>query len=80
MGVRDSSRASRSGGGTRITVSLIGEGLGVVCGSSTGAPGRGVVLIVPVGEGSAMVVRADERDSSVAWRRAICSSLLSTCS
>ena len=28
-GARDSSRASRSGGATKITVSLIGEGFGV---------------------------------------------------
>jgi hypothetical protein len=36
-GVRDSSRASRSGGATKITVSLIGEGFGVPMVVSFGA-------------------------------------------
>ena len=31
VGARDSSRASRSGGATKITVSLIGDGFGVPC-------------------------------------------------
>ena len=38
-GVRDSSRASRSGGGTRMMVSLIGEGFGVACGAMTRCAG-----------------------------------------
>ena len=37
-GARDSSRASRSGGATKITVSLIGEGFGV---PEAGASGGG---------------------------------------
>ena len=80
-GVRDSSRASRSGGGTRMMVSLIGEGFGVVCGAMiAGAPARGAGLIEPVGVVSGRVESAEERDSSSVWRRVIWSSLLSNCS
>ena len=53
MGARDSSRASRSGGATKITVSLIGEGFGVpeealsVCsGSARWRPDRSGDLLV----------------------------------
>ena len=47
-GVRDSSRASRSGGATKITVSLIGEGFGVPDGAGSAAAPRAGGRIDPV--------------------------------
>ncbi len=80
-GARDSSRASRSGGATKITVSLIGEGLGVAeeVASVAAAPRDGG-LIDPVTAASGMAPSAVARDSSVVWRRMIWSSFWSNCS
>jgi hypothetical protein len=70
---RDSSRASRSGGAVKITVSLIGEALGVT-GLDGSVIGVGRLLIEPVGVGSGTPASVEARDSSVACRRMICSS------
>ena len=77
---RDSSRASRSGGAVKITVSLIGEGLSGVARRAARAIGAGRALIEPVGVGSGTPASVEARDSSVAWRRTICSSFCSNCS
>ena len=80
IGARDSSRASRSGGATKITVSLIGDGFGVPEEvDSVAAPPRDG-LIEPVTETSGMAPSAVARDSSVVCRRMICSSFWSNCS
>ena len=76
---RDSSRASRSGGAVKITVSLIGEAFGVSPGGGS-AIGAGRLLIEPVGAGSGTPASVEARDSSVACRRMICSSFCSNCS
>ena len=65
-GARDSSRASRSGGATKITVSLIGEGFGVPAGASAAAPRPGG-RIEPVTDASGMAPSAVARDSSAVW-------------
>jgi len=78
-GARDSSRASRSGGVTKITVSLIGEGFGVPDGVSVEAPRPGA-RTDPVTEASGMAPSAVARDSSAVWRRMIWSSFWSNCS
>ena len=63
VGARDSSRASRSGGATKITVSLIGEGFRVPeAGVSTAAPRAGG-LIEPVAAVSGIAPSAVARDS-----------------
>ena len=68
---RDSSRASRSGGTTKVAVSLIGDGFGIASGSAEPVDlGR----IEPVTATSGRLASALARDSSWAWRRAICSS------
>src|ERR1700687_797656 len=69
-GARDSSRASRSGGATKITVSLIGDGFGGPEGaeSLTAAPRAGG-LIDPVTATSGMAPSAVARDSSAGWPR-----------
>ena len=64
IGARDSSRASRSGGATKITVSLIGDGLGVPEGESLAALPRAGGLIDPVTPTSGMAPSAVARDSS----------------
>ena len=58
---RDSSRASRSGGATKITVSLIGEGLSAPPGSLVMVLRAGG-LIEPVGVGSGTVVSEEARE------------------
>ena len=63
---RNSRRASRSGGGTRMTVSLIGDGL---AGAASVVVVRAGGLTVPVVTGSAAPDRVVARDSKVAWRR-----------
>ena len=79
-GARDSSRASRSGGATKITVSLIGEGFGVPeAGVSAAAPRAGG-RIDPVAALSGMAPSAVARDSSAVWRFMIWSSFWSNCS
>ena len=79
-GARDSSRASRSGGATKITVSLIGEGFREPeAGVSAAAPRAGG-LIEPVAAVSGIVPSAVARDSSAVWRRMIWSSFWSNCS
>ena len=50
-GARDSSRASRSGGATKITVSLIGDGFGVPGAASLAAAPRAGGRIDPVTDG-----------------------------
>ena len=79
-GARDSSRASRSGGATKITVSLIGDGFGVPAAASLAAAPRAGGLIEPVTATSGMAPSAVARDSSVVWRRMIWSSFWSNCS
>src|SRR5215510_13248617 len=77
---RDSSRASRSRGATRMTVSLIGDGFG---GAISLADVRAGGLMEPVGMGSAppaALPSVAARDSSVAWRRMSWSSFCSNCS
>ncbi|WP_445488229.1 hypothetical protein [Rhodopseudomonas sp. RCAM05734] len=66
-GVRDSSRASRSGGATKVTVSLIGEGFGTPDGLLSLMP-RACGLIEPVTSTSGIAPSAVARDSSVVWR------------
>ena len=81
IGARNSRRASRSGGATKITVSLIGEGFGVPEeAASVAAAPRDGGLIDPVTEVSGMAPSAVARDSSVVWRRMIWSSFWSNCS
>ena len=79
-GARDSSRASRSGGATKITVSLIGDGFGVPGAASPAAAPRAGCRIEPVTEASGMAPSAVVRYSSVVWRRMIWSSFWSNCS
>jgi hypothetical protein len=64
ISVRDSRRASRSGGATKITVSLIGEGFGVpwLAAAPSEVPRCGVARIDPVTSGIAPSAVA--RDSS----------------
>jgi len=78
IGARDSRRASRSGGATKITVSLIGDGFGVAVPPSDVAAPRAGGLIEPVTSG--MAPSAVARDSSAVCRRMICSSFWSNCS
>ena len=80
IGVRDSSRASRSGGATKMTVSLIGDGFGVPDGAGSVAAPRAGGRIEPVAVASGIAPSAVARDSSAVWRRMIWSSFWSNCS
>ena len=65
-GTRDSSRASRSGGTEKITVSLIGDGLSGCCSVTGSGSGAGRARrIEPVGVGSGTAVSVVARDSKV---------------
>ena len=78
-GLRDSSRASRSGGAVKITVSLIGDGFGVAGAADGSIAGpRAGGRIAPVTSG--MLPSAVARPSSAVWRFRIWSSFWSNCS
>jgi hypothetical protein len=69
IGVRDSSRASRSGGAAKMTVSLIGDGFGVPDGVESIAAPRAGERIEPVTAASGIAPSAVARDSRAVWRR-----------